>query len=164
MNKKKEVILKKRKWIQSESEVKIVTKPWGYGVVGKTKGVGELWLNYDKNESVGDKKKRYVFKRLYIKKGTRTSFQYHVKKEETNHLVSGRAEAWFENSKGKIEKSIAIAGDSWSIPAGKKHRIIALTNIVLIEASSPEVDDVVRLADDAGRTGGRIKSEHQARR
>lgn len=152
--------LEKKNWVQSEEGVKIVVKPWGNGVVGNVSGVGELWLNYDKGEEVGEKEKKYVFKKLFIKAGTKTSFQYHVEKLETNHLISGEAEAWLENDEGEIEKSLFAAGDSWTIPCGKKHRVVAITDIVMLEASTPEVDDVVRVEDDSGRSGGRIEGEH----
>ena len=64
-------------WNYDESEAKVVIKPWGK----------EIWINYRKEEEIGDGKKRYVMKKLYIKKGTRTSFQYHKKKVETNYLM-----------------------------------------------------------------------------
>lgn len=153
--------MNRKKWSKRENQVKLVVKPWGNGKIGGLKNVGELWLNYDRNENVGDKEKRYVFKKLYIKKGTKTSFQYHVNKLETNHLIKGRAEGWMENEKGKIEKGLFEAGDSWTIACGRKHRLIALTDLVMLEASTPEVDDVVRIADDAGRGNGRIEPEHK---
>ncbi len=150
----------RKNWSQKESDIKLVTKPWGNATIGGVEGVGELWLNYDRDENVGDKEKRYVFKKLFIKKGTRTSFQYHVNKLETNHLIAGQAEAYMENEKGEMETSIFEAGDSWTIPCGRKHRLLALTDLVMLEASTPEVDDVVRIQDDAGRGDGRIQSEH----
>ena len=64
-------------WSYDESEAKVVTKPWGK----------EVWINYRKGEEIGDEEKRYVMKKLYITKGTKTSFQYHHKKVETNFLV-----------------------------------------------------------------------------
>lgn len=150
----------KKKWVQTESEIKIVVKPWGSSKIAGSEGVGEMWLNYDFGEEVGEREKKYVFKKLYIKKGTRTSFQYHVHKFETNHLITGKAEAWMENNEGEIEKSLFEAGDTWTIPNGKKHRLIALTDLVMLEASTPEVDDVIRIDDDTDRGSGRIQSEH----
>ena len=138
-------------WNYDESEAKVVTKPWGK----------EIWINYRKNEKVGDEKKRYVMKKLYIKKGTKTSFQYHKKKVETNFLLEGTIEAWFESNEGVIDKKILKAGSIWSVPAGVKHRIVTLDDIILIEASSPEVDDVIRISDDTLGGDGRIESEHK---
>tara|TARA_E500000178_G_scaffold297614_1_gene304417 strand:+ start:3831 stop:4277 length:447 start_codon:yes stop_codon:yes gene_type:complete len=142
-----------RDWHYDESEAKVVDKPWGR----------EVWINYRNNEGVGDEEKRYVMKKLYIKKGTRTSFQYHLEKEETNFLIEGSVEAWFEDREGHIDKKTLEAGAIWSIPAGIKHRIVTLEDIILIEASSPEVDDVIRIEDDTLRGDGRIASEHESK-
>jgi len=76
-------------WHYDEKDAKVVTKPWG----------SEVWINFRKGESVGDEVKKYIMKKLYIKKDTRTSFQYHEKKVETNFLVEGSVEAWFEDKK-----------------------------------------------------------------
>ena len=138
-------------WNYNDSEAKTVSKPWGK----------EIWINFRKEEKIGDEDKRYVLKKLYINKGTKTSFQYHEKKVETNYLVKGTIEAWFETEVGIIDKKILKAGSVWSIPAGVKHRIVTLDDVVLIEASSPEVDDVIRISDDTLRGDGRIDSEHK---
>ena len=137
-------------WAYDESDAKVVVKPWGK----------EIWVNYRKGEVVGDENKRYVMKKLYIRKGTKTSFQYHDDKVETNFLVKGSVEAWFEDEKDHIDIRTLHAGSIWTIPAGIKHRIVTLEDIVLMECSSPEVDDVVRLEDDSFRGDGRIQSEH----
>jgi len=137
-------------WDYSEDTAKVVVKPWGR----------EIWLNYRSSEAVGDEEKRYVMKKLYIKKGTKTSFQYHKYKMETNYLLEGSVEAWFEYEPGKIDVKTLTAGAVWTIPTNVKHRIITLDDIVLIEASSPEVDDVIRIEDDTLRGDGRIQSEH----
>ena len=51
-------------------------------------------------------------------------------------------------------------GSIWSIPAGIKHRIVTLEDVILTESSSPEVDDVIRIEDDTLRGDGRIQDEH----
>jgi mannose-6-phosphate isomerase len=137
-------------WAYNEENAKIVLKPWGR----------EVWVNFTKGENVGDFDKKYIMKKLYINKNTKTSFQYHKHKIETNFLISGSIEAWFEVEPGKIEKKILKAGAIWSIPNGIKHRIITLEDIVLMEASTPEVDDVIRIEDDTLRGDGRIQDEH----
>ena len=137
-------------WHYNEEYAKIVKKPWGK----------EVWINYKKGENIGDEEKLYVMKKLYISKGTKTSFQYHLKKTETNFLVKGSVEAWFEIEEGVIDKKILTAGEIWSIPCGIKHRIITLEDVILLEASTPEVDDVIRISDDTFRGNGRIQSEH----
>ncbi len=121
--------------------MKVVNKPWGR----------EEWLALNE---------KYCYKRLYVNKGHRTSYQYHNVKLETNYIISGEAEVWLENDEGVVVKSKMIEGDFFTVYPGKKHRIIALTDIILQECSTPEVDDVIRLEDDAERPDGRIDSEH----
>jgi mannose-6-phosphate isomerase len=144
--------LNSNEWYYDEKNAKVVVKPWGR----------EVWINFRKDENIGDEEKRYVMKKLYINKGTKTSFQYHEHKVETNFLVKGSVEAWFENRKGKIDIKVLNAGSIWNIPAGIKHRIVTLEDIILIESSSPEVDDVIRIEDDTLRGDGRIQTEHDA--
>ena len=151
----------KKHWTLTEEKTKVVVKPWGNGIINGIESVGELWLNYESDEKVGDNEKRYVFKKLYVKAGTRMSLQYHINKLETNHLISGEAEAWLENESGEIEKSFVQSGDTWTIPCGRKHRIIAITDMIMLEASTPEVDDVIRIEDDTNRPNGRIETEHK---
>jgi len=139
-----------RDWNYNEESAKIVKKPWGK----------EIWINYRKGENIGEEEKPYVMKKLYINKGTKTSFQYHKEKKETNFLIKGKVEAWFESSPGFIDKKILSEGAIWSIPPMKKHRIITLEDVILLESSTPEVDDVIRIEDDTLRGDGRINSEH----
>ena len=142
--------LNSTEWHYDEKDAKVVIKPWGR----------EVWLNYRKGEEVGEEIKRYIMKKLYIKKGTKTSFQYHKYKVETNFLIKGSVEAWFENQESFIDVKVLGPGSIWSIPAGIKHRIVTLEDIILFEASSPEVDDVIRIEDDTLRGDGRIQVEH----
>ena len=121
--------------------MKVVSKPWGK----------EVWLELNE---------KYCYKRIYINSGTRTSFQYHVNKLETNYIIEGNAEVWLENDEGIIEKKVMKKDDFFTVVPPKKHRVIALTDIILQEVSTPEVDDVVRIEDDSERGSGRITSEH----
>jgi quercetin dioxygenase-like cupin family protein len=61
---------------------------------------------------------------------------------------------------GEIERTELNPGDTWTVPYGRKHRLVALDDIVILEASTPEVDDVVRVVDDTNRLDGRVESEH----
>ena len=142
--------LNSNEWHYDEQDAKVVVKPWGR----------EVWINFRKGEEIGDEPKRYIKKKLYINKGTKTSFQYHEHKVETNFLLEGVVEAWFEDKKGHIDIQILKAGSIWTIPAGIKHRIVTLEDIILMESSSPEVDDVIRIEDDTLRGDGRIQNEH----
>lgn len=150
----------KKDWVYYPEGAKLVTKPWGNKTIDGVENVGEVWLNYRRSENVGDEQKRYVMKLLYVKAGTRMSFQYHVNKLETNFLLDGKIEVFLENEKGEMEQRIIEPYGIWTIPCGRKHRARALTDLVMIEASTPEVDDVIRIEDDTGRGDGRIESEH----
>ena len=121
--------------------MKIVTKPWGK----------EEWLELNP---------AYCYKRIYINAGHKTSYQYHNYKYETNYIISGEAEIWLENDIGVVEKKIMKEGEFFNVPPPKKHRVIALTDLILQEVSTPEVDDVVRMEDDTNRSDGKIESEH----
>jgi len=132
---------KKEKLIHLESEAKVVQKPYGK----------EIWLELNDH---------YCTKRIYMNAGGRASYQYHNQKHETNYIISGEAEVWLENDDGVVEKIRVKANDYYVVPPRRKHRIIAITDIVLQEVSTPEVDDVVRLQDDFERGDGKIESEH----
>lgn len=119
----------------------IVYKPWGK----------EVWI---------EQNNFYCYKRIYINKGHRTSYQYHNEKLETNYIISGVAEIWLENEEGVVEKKKMNKDDFFTVLPGRKHRVIAETDIILQEVSTPQVDDVVRIEDDTYRTDGRIEQEH----
>ena len=107
----------------------LVEKPWGR----------EEWL------AVGE---RIVMKRIVVHAGSRLSLQKHVVKEEAWLLLRGRARVRFGDLEG-----VLAAGDVLHIRPDTVHRIAAIDEVELIEASTPELDDVVRLDDDYGRTG-----------
>lgn len=119
-----------------------VNKPWGY----------EIWLEI--NEF-------YVMKIIHMNKGEQSSLQSHEHKYETNFVIDGMAEVLLENENGELESKIYEAGNGWSVPIGRKHRVIAKTTYTAIEASTTHLDDVVRHEDDSGRPSGRIDNEHQ---
>mgnify|MGYP001560866176 CR=1 FL=1 len=123
---------------------KIVNKPWGK----------EVWLELND---------RYCCKRIFINAGTRTSFQYHQAKLETNYIIAGEAEVWLENDAGVLEKIIMRTDDFFTVLPPRRHRVIAITDVILQEVSTPEVDDVIRIEDDTQRSDGKIVSEHGGR-
>ena len=104
-----------------------VDKPWGY----------EIWF------AQTDK---YIGKLLFIEKGGRLSLQYHKVKDETLYVLSGLARFTISNLTVKLKK-----GDVVHIPPLTKHRVEAIRNTFIIEVSTPEISDVVRLKDDYGR-------------
>ena len=122
--------------------MKTIHKPWGR----------EEWLELND---------RYCYKRIYINAGYKTSYQYHHFKRETNYIISGQAEIWLENDEGIVEKKIMGPGEYFNVTPPKKHRVIAITDIILQEVSTPEVDDVIRIEDDSNRVDGKIEGEHK---
>lgn len=124
------------------NKIKTIYKPWGK----------EEWLE------LNDK---YCYKRIYINAGYRTSYQYHETKMETNYIVFGKVEVWLENNKGVVEKIVMQEGEFFHVLPLRKHRVVALTDIILQEVSTPEVDDVIRIEDDSGRKNGRLEYEHK---
>jgi mannose-6-phosphate isomerase len=109
----------------------IVEKPWGYEII---------WARTD----------RYVGKVLHIRRGESLSYQYHVVKDETVRLLSGLLEMDIE-SDGKRSKLRLAIGECLHITPGMKHRMVALEDCDVLEVSTPELDDVVRLEDRYGR-------------
>ena len=121
---------------------KVVHKPWGK----------EEWLEL--NDA-------YCYKRIYINAGYKTSFQYHQFKKETNYIIEGTAEVWLENDEGVVEKKIMRGGEFFNVTPPKKHRVIAITDIILQEVSTPHVDDVFRIDDEFNRADGKVEAEHK---
>ena len=120
----------------------LVIKPWGR----------EIWLE------VND---RYCFKELFIKAGERTSFQYHERKRETLYVISGRLGVILENERGKLEEIFLESGGFLTVIPPRKHRMFATEkNAHYLEASYPDVYDVIRIQDDSGRKDGKIEAEH----
>jgi mannose-6-phosphate isomerase len=120
----------------------IVIKPWGK----------EHWLADNPC---------YLYKRLYIDRGHRTSLQYHNFKLETNYLIRGNAILEIGTDKDNLEKREITQDDYFTIEPGVIHRITAVTDIILQEVSTPHADDVIRLEDDTSRTNGKIEHEHE---
>ncbi|MBI2086884.1 MAG: cupin [Candidatus Zambryskibacteria bacterium] len=123
------------------NEPKIVNKPWGR----------EVWLELND---------RYCYKRIEMKAGHRSSLQHHERKLETNYIESGEVELRLQDEHGEMQVHQLKAGEHFTVLPPRVHRVVALTDIVLMEVSTPEVDDVHRLEDDTGRGDGRIQSEH----
>lgn len=117
-------------------DAKRVEKPWGR----------EEWLG------VTDK---YVLKLLHLKQGARFSLQYHEVKDEIQHLLSGRLQLTLGRKEEPDELMYHefLPGETIHITPGTIHRVEALEPSVIVEASTPELLDVVRLKDDYGREG-----------
>jgi mannose-6-phosphate isomerase-like protein (cupin superfamily) len=111
-----------------------VDKPWGHELI---------WVLTD----------RYCGKVIVIETGRRLSLQYHERKDESIYVVSGRLRLHLEDHAGTMTVRELGPGDSARVPVGRRHRFEAAERVELIEVSTPELDDVVRLEDRYGREG-----------
>lgn len=110
------------------------------------------FFNNDKVESVTiidkhwgkeyllDITKYYAMKRLHIRAGKNISLQYHIKKHETWHIVDGCGIAKIDDREFSVN-----VGDTIKIPAGTVHQVKAITDLIIIESSTIELDDIVRI-------------------
>ena len=111
-----------------------VDKPWGEELI---------WAITD----------RYVGKLITIEAGKRLSLQYHERKDEWIHVLEGTLRLTLENDVGEIENRDLGPGEGAHVPTGRRHRYTGIDTVTVIEVSTPELDDVVRLEDDFGREG-----------
>ncbi len=114
-------------------DVRIVQKPWGHETI---------WAHSD----------RYVGKVLHIKAGHALSVQYHNRKDETIHLLAGEM-IYRVQENGVLTDMRLRAGESYRNEPGVIHQMEAVTDCDVLEASTPDLDDVVRLSDRYGREG-----------
>ncbi len=108
-----------------------VDKPWGHELV---------WAKTD----------RYVGKILHIEPGHLLSLQYHEKKDETIHVLRGEIIFRVQVGEELVERPM-LEGESYRITPGTVHQMEAVQVSDLLEVSTPELDDVVRLEDRYGR-------------
>ena len=144
-------------------EIKRVNKHWGY----------ELWI-------ADGVRTPYASKRILFKAGNRTSLQVHEYKFETNYVLSGTGVLHRSKEPLDVEKFLQDGmtnkqveeyeatfdiielkeGVVFDVAPGYVHRVVATTDLEFMETSTTELDDVIRLQDDSGRTHGRISYEH----
>jgi len=131
-----------------------VDKPWGH----------ELWFS-------GTDNPYYSLKEVFIRQGNRTSLQYHHFKYEANVIFDGTARLYYQKNidcpkdalKAEDLGTYDVTGlAAINIVPQVVHRLFAVTDVMIYEASTPHLDDVIRISDDSGRKDGRIASEHQS--
>ena len=106
-----------------------INKPWGY-------------------EVILEKNKFFMFKKLFMKKNHRCSLQYHKKKIETIFVVKGKIKIFYGKNKKKMASKTYKSQSTITIKPKIIHRMQAVTDCIYLEASTPELDDVVRISDD----------------
>jgi len=110
-----------------------VEKPWGHELI---------WAHSE----------RYVGKILHIRAGARLSLQFHRVKDETICVHAGELTLLVEEAGLMVERRL-LPGESYRITPNTRHRMIAVSDCDVLEVSTPELDDVVRLEDAYGRVG-----------
>jgi len=111
-----------------------VEKPWGWELV---------WAEADV----------YVGKLLFVRAGESLSLQYHEVKDESWLVQEGRARLELGELGGELEEIEISPGDAFRFRPMTVHRVTALEDTLVIEVSTPHLDDVVRLEDRYGRQG-----------
>ncbi len=115
--------------------VRRVEKPWGHEII---------WAAND----------LYAGKILHVRAGQALSIQYHVVKDETVYLLSGELKYWVKLEGSEELKDMRLSqGEAFRITPGTVHFMEAVTDCDVLEASTPHLDDVVRLQDRYGREG-----------
>ncbi|HET7250437.1 MAG TPA: cupin domain-containing protein [Gemmatimonadales bacterium] len=108
-----------------------VEKPWGYELI---------WARTD----------RYVGKILHIEAGHLLSLQYHERKDESIYILSGEIVLRLQQGETLIERRM-VPGEAFHIAPPLVHQFEAVVTSDVLEASTPEIDDVIRLKDRYGR-------------
>ncbi|MCP4897772.1 MAG: cupin domain-containing protein [bacterium] len=115
-------------------KARIVDKPWGH-------------------EEIFAETEFYVGKILFVKEGEALSLQFHEKKTETLRVLDGQLNLTTGLDPEKLECVELQSGDVFHIEPGRVHRMVGASDCHILEVSTPELDDVVRLDDRYGREG-----------
>ena len=116
-------------------EPRRVEKPWGSELI---------WALTDE----------YCGKILFVKAGESLSLQFHNVKDESWYVLEGRAHLELGKAgEGTLEQEVIVAGAAFRFRPGTVHRVRALDDTRILEVSTPQLDDVVRLEDSYGREG-----------
>lgn len=112
---------------------KVIIKPWG-------------------KEEILIKTDNYVMKRITITQGNRMSLQYHENKEETVYVLSGTLIVW--HSEDLYDHDLFTPNATYHVKPNTVHRFGApdCEDTIIIECSTPQLTDIIRLSDDYGRT------------
>lgn len=117
-------------------EPRRVEKPWGH----------EIWWAHTDS---------YVGKLLVVEAGQALSLQYHRVKDEASYLLSGRLLLTQGSSAEQLAEREIGPGQTWRNEPGVVHSIEALEDSTILEVSTPDLEDIVRLSDRYGRAPNR---------
>tara|TARA_B100000989_G_scaffold298883_1_gene290715 strand:+ start:3087 stop:3431 length:345 start_codon:yes stop_codon:yes gene_type:complete len=112
--------------------MQIIEKPWG-------------------KEEVIEINDKYMVKKLTMFAGKKCSLQYHNYKKETIYILEGRLRIYTGASETTLVSKIYNPGESITLKPGQIHRMEGVDDSIYLEASTPEMDDVVRIVDDYNR-------------
>jgi mannose-6-phosphate isomerase-like protein (cupin superfamily) len=116
-----------------KKKMTVVEKPWG-------------------KEEILEVNDKYVVKRLTMFSGCKCSLQYHNEKKETIYVLSGLLKIYSGLSENKLTEKIYGPNDTITLLPGTIHRMEGVEDCVYLEASTPQMEDVVRIQDDYNRT------------
>jgi mannose-6-phosphate isomerase len=116
--------------------IRRVEKPWGFEI---------WWAHTD----------QYAGKLLHVEQGRRLSLQYHQHKDESSYLLAGSVRLSKGPGVNELATTMLQPGDCWRTRPGEVHTVEALQPSQIVEASTPQLDDVIRLMDDYGRASER---------
>jgi len=114
--------------------MQVIEKPWG-------------------REEVIEINERYMMKKLTMWANHRCSLQYHNVKRETIYVLSGKLRIYMGPAQDELDSRLFGPGDTITLTPGVVHRMEAVEDSTYLEASTPEMDDVVRILDDYKRVG-----------
>jgi mannose-6-phosphate isomerase len=116
-------------------EPRRVEKPWGWELI---------WAEAES----------YVGKVLFVRAGESLSLQFHREKDESWYVESGRAKLELgDTGEAILNTEVVASGACFRFHPGTVHRVTALEDTTILEVSTPQLDDVVRLEDAYGRAG-----------
>ena len=88
---------------------------------------------------------KYTMKKLFIRAGSKGGLQYHRRKDEAGFIISGEMILRYENDQSELVEKKIGAGDWFHFPTGCIHQEIAITDVIIIEVSTPHFNDRVRV-------------------
>ena len=112
-----------------------VEKPWGYELI---------WARAE----------HYAGKLLFVRAGQALSLQFHREKDESWYVLAGRAELQLGNAgEAVLKREVVGPGAAFRFRPGIVHRVRAVEDTTILEVSTPQLEDIVRLEDEYGREG-----------